>query len=97
MPDYPASGERRKMSQDQINRDRMLERVDANVANLIESHKHMTDTLVKHTIHDESRFEDFGKKIDSIERTSAFFYGKVYGGSAVVTAVVMFVMRVMFK
>ncbi len=97
MSEYPSCGERRKMSQDQIDRDRMLERIDANVTNLIDNHKNLSHTLVNHTIHDENRFNELGKKLSSIERTSAFFYGKVYGGSAVVTLIVMAVMKAMFK
>lgn len=93
----PDGVERRKMSQDSVNRDRLLERVDANVTNLLEAHRILNTNFTNHTENDEKRFKSLDEKLSDIDKKDAFFYGKVYGGTAVVSAAIVFISKVLLK
>ena len=69
--------ERRNMSQDSVDRDRLLERLDTNVSYLVQSEKNITQALVDHAKVDDVRF---GK----IDRTLQFQNKIIYGALGIV-------------
>ena len=81
------------MSQDSIERDRLLTRLDTNVQYLVEGHKNTIQALVDHAKTDDDRFKDLGDKFDKKEKKDLFFYGKIYGGSAVIGGIMAFIVR----
>ncbi len=87
--------ERRDMNQDDLERDRLLTRLDTNVTFLVDSNKNMTQSLVDHARVDDRRFSDIDKTLREINDKSIFFYGKIYGGSAVITAISIFLMKLL--
>lgn len=69
--------ERRGMSQDSVNRDRLLERLDTNVSFLVQSEKNITQALVDHAKVDDIRF-------NKIDRTLQFQSKILYGALGIV-------------
>lgn len=60
--------ERREMSQDSIQRDRLLERLDANVQYLVEGHKNTINALVDHAGKDDARFSRIDETLDDLKK-----------------------------
>ncbi len=85
------------MDRDAIERDRLLTRLDANVEFLVSSQKSTTDALVDHAKVDDKRFNTIDETLKEIRVKDAAFFGKIYGGSAVITAIVAFLIKVIFK
>lgn len=85
------------MSQDSIDRDRLLTRLDANVSFLVDSQKNLTQALVDHAHVDDTRFSKIDQTLNNIGVNNAMFYGKIYGGSAVVGAIASILIKVLFN
>ena len=89
--------ERRNMSQDSIERDRLLTEVSTNVKFLVDSQKNMTQALVDHAKVDDHRFGNIDETLKKIGIRDARFYGVIYGGSFVLGGIGSFLMKVLFK
>ena len=85
------------MNNDAVERDRLLTRLDTNVQYLVEGHKNTIQALIDHAKVDDTRFGAIDKTLSKINTNNAYFIGKIYGGSAVVTAVVTIVLKIVFK
>lgn len=88
--------ERRFMSQDQINRDRLLERLDTNVEYLVKGQQNTTQALMDHAKVDDVRFGKIDTTLQNMNNKNTWFYGAVYGGSAVVGAVAGILIKFIF-
>jgi len=84
------------MNQDNIDRDRLLTEVATNVKYLVESHRSITQALVDHARVDDTRFGNIDETLKKMNVTSALFYGKIYGGSAVIGAFASVVIKLIF-
>ena len=76
--------ERRKMSEDGISRDRLLERLDANVTFLVENQKNITRALVDHAHNDDLKFE-------KVDKSFAWVNKIIYGGIGIIVFVEFYV------
>ena len=85
------------MSQDDRERDRLLTRLDENVKFLVDNQKNITQALVEHAKVDDTRFGNIDRTLSTMNISNARFYGKIYGGSAVIGAVAAFLIKVLFK
>lgn len=83
------------MNQDSIERDRLLTEVARDVKYLVDSQKNMTQALVDHARTDDTRFGHIDETLKKMDIKNAWFYGRIYGGSAVITAIAVFLMKVL--
>lgn len=89
--------ERRGMSRDSVERDRLLTEVATNVRFLVDGHKNTIQALVDHARNDDTRFGHIDTSINKINVGNAWFYGKIYGGSAVIAAISALVTKALTK
>lgn len=83
--------------QDRIARDRLLERVDANVGNIMGDLKSLISAFVDHKKDDKIEFERLAKSLFEKKEADAMFYGKIYGGSAVAGFAGALILKLIFK